>query len=791
MPDAAGGLTVPAEAAGLADAAPCGLLSTGTDDVITAANARVLDWAGRPAEQVIGHLRLIDLLRGGSRLYFKTHLVPMLQLNRRLDEVMLNVDTASGQIVEVLLSATLLPDGGASFVLFPASNRRRFERAQADALAAAEARADWLRQVEAMGNVGAWTLDVETRALQWSDKVFAMHGLPVGPPPEFEGMLDFMVRPEARAQLGRLVAQAIAAGEGFAMEAECRIADGRLRRLSYRGEAEWRRGRIERVVGILRDVTEQHAAEAARDLAEGRVTLLAENLPGVLISLDMGPGAAAELTFVSCGCVGLLGYTPAEILADPRLLRPASGTGDPGPLETLHRLPDGAVLPVQRFPILTRSGAEKWVELRGSLSRGESGRLRADCIYLDVTAEVAAQAELAMQTTIAQQAQKYESVGQLTGGIAHDFNNLLAVVQGNLQLLRDETGGAEELALIDAAIRATERGAGLTRSLLSFARRARLDPRVIDLSDIVRETRAWTARTLPAAIAVETALEPRLWKVAADSDATASALLNLIVNARDAMPDGGRLTIWTQNVRIGPEDEADLPRGRYAVLSVADTGSGIPDAVLARIFEPFFTTKPPGAGSGLGLSMVHGFMKQTGGTVRVETEPGRGTRFRLYFPVRQRRAATAPAAPTGTAATGQAARILVVEDEAPVLAALGAMLEQAGHAVVSAVSGDSAAALAGEDPNFDLLLTDIVMPGRLQGPALARALRRNRPDLPVVFITGHATAEGAFGAKCAAGDTVLFKPLRSKELLEAVAAALNPERPDTAPAPTDGKEPGP
>lgn len=777
----------------LSDGAPCGLLILDADGVVVQANARVLDWVGLAPGAAPGRLRFVDLLRGGSRLYYKTHLAPMLRLGRRLDEVMLNLETAAGELIEVMVSATLRDDGCASVVLLPVPKRRRFERQQAEALAAAEARADWLRQVEAMGHVGAWTLDAPDRTLHWSDKVFALHGLPDGAPPDFDGMLAFLDREEMRDRLRGLVERTIAEGHGFEIELDCRTATGQLRRLRYRGEAEWRRGRIERVVGIVRDVTQQHAAETARDLAEGRVSQLAENLPGLLLGLDIGPDGATEVSFISPGCIALLGYRPEEIAADLRLLRPARKRGEPGLLETLHLHGPDAPLPVTRFPILTRAREEKWVELRGSLVRAGAGRLRADCILLDVTAEVAAQTELAMQTTIAQQAQKYESVGQLTGGIAHDFNNLLAVVLGNLQLLRDETGGAEELALIDAAIRATERGAGLTRSLLAFARRARLDPRRVDLNDLVRETRAWTGRTLPAGITVDTVLQRRLWKVAADADAAASALLNLIVNARDAMAGEGRLTIATRNVRVGPADEGDLPRGRYAELSVADTGTGIPSAVLARVFEPFFTTKPPGAGTGLGLSMVHGFMKQTGGTVRVETDPGRGTVFRLYFPVEARRDAAADVE-TGTAPAGRAARILVVEDEAPVLSVVTALLEKAGHAVVSAASGDSAAALAAEDAGFDLLLTDVVMPGRLQGPDLARLLRRRRPDLPVVFLTGYGT-EAVDGF--ADGDRVLAKPVRRTDLLAAIAAVIAPpdipQRPAAPPLadPHHGKETSP
>jgi signal transduction histidine kinase/ActR/RegA family two-component response regulator len=424
-----------------------------------------------------------------------------------------------------------------------------------------------------------------------------------------------------------------------------------------------------------------------------------------------------------------------------------------------------------------RDGTERWLDYHGS-SKTSDGRIIIEAIVLDVTREVAVQQQAEKQREIAYRAQKSESIGLLTGGIAHDFNNLLAVILGNLELLGDEDYKAKQPQLIEAAIAATMRGADLTKNLLAFARKARLTPEILDLNSVVREAKNWMGRTLPESVAVETSLLAGLWPVEVDRSSLESALLNLILNARDAMNRHGNLTIETANIRI---DEAyidtrdeELTPGRYVMLAVSDTGEGVKDSDLAAIFEPFFTTKPPGSGSGLGLSMIAGFMRQSGGTVQVYTELGEGTTFKLYFPAanasKLKAAAPTPVEASTTNARGQ--RILLAEDETAVRETLVTILERAGYDVTATVSGDAAYVTFEADPTFDLLLTDIVMPGTLQGTGLATELRKRWTTLPVVFMSGYASEATVHGNGLRPEDIRLMKPVQRADLLAALRKVL-------------------
>lgn len=308
------------------------------------------------------------------------------------------------------------------------------------------------------------------------------------------------------------------------------------------------------------------------------------------------------------------------------------------------------------------------------------------------------------------QSQKLEAIGQLTGGIAHDFNNLLNVVLGNLELLREQTDDVEDHDLIDAAIAATYRGADLTRKMLTFARQAHLDPTELDLSEIVQHMDNWITRTIPASIRVEKFLLPDLWRVEADRSMVESAVLNLLINARDAMPDGGVISLETANVVLdAPLDGGtgdDLEPGRYALLAVSDTGVGVSPDDLSRVFDPFFTTKGPAQGSGLGLSMVHGFMRQSGGGARIYSNLGIGTTIKLYFPVSQAANGKAPLANDESERIPiAAARILVAEDQEAVVELLVRILRNEGHEVVPARTGDQALEIFRNDQSFDLLVT--------------------------------------------------------------------------------------
>ena len=421
---------------------------------------------------------------------------------------------------------------------------------------------------------------------------------------------------------------------------------------------------------------------------------------------------------------------------------------------------------------LTRpDGREITVLSRADVDLDDDGKPIA---YVGIIQDITEAVELELQLA---QSQKMEAIGNLTGGVAHDFNNLLAVILGNLELMRDTKDPAQIDKFLTSATDAAHRGAELTRKMLSFARKSRLEPSVVDLNQLVRETKNWSGRVLPANIGVETSLLAGLWQVETDPNLAQSALLNLILNARDAMAQGGKLTIETANVRID-EDYVDsrgedIAPGRYVMLAVTDTGEGISREKLAKIFEPFFTTKAPGSGSGLGLSMIQGFMKQSGGTVRVYSEPGVGTTFKLYFPaltgeIVENQSDQPGPSPVATSA----ARLLVVEDETAVLEVLTETLTRAGYEVATAPSGDAALALWQTDDRFDLLVTDIVMPGQLQGTHLAHALRDLRADLPVVFMSGYASEATVHGNGLRPEDIRLMKPVSRADLIAAVEKAL-------------------
>ncbi len=570
------------------------------------------------------------------------------------------------------------------------------------------------------------------------------------------------------------------------IEFRARRTDGAIRHLRLHRQVERdTAGRPKRIVGIQEDITGQREIEHLKSVAEARLERILDNLPGAVISLNLTDPERSPITYISPYVEEIWGYTAEELMAEPELMGKSFDPQDRIDYRAaLRKAREDRSSISRRLRIVSRTGETLWLDARMGVAELPDGSVCGDGIVLDVTREVESQQALEEQKSLAQRAQRNESIGQLTGGVAHDFNNLLAVVMGNLELLKDDISDPEQLRLIQSSLGAIERGADLTRSLLAFALQSHLEPQQIDLNTIVSETHGWAGRTLPERIKIEAALAPDLWPTRADPASTQSALLNLIVNARDAMPEGGLLRIQTSNMTLetGLPDHAPkpgeafapLPPGRYVVLSVTDTGDGIPPEKLRRIFEPFYTTKPPGSGSGLGLSMVQGFMQQTGGAVHVRSDPGEGTAFKLFFPVAADTDAKTPLPEQSSEPLTQPGlRILLVEDEREVLETIRAQLQKIGFRVMSASSGDSALELFREDPTaFDLLLTDIVMPGSLQGPDLGERLRGVRPDLPIIFLSGYATDGSAAGPSGRQDDIHLMKPVSRTDLLDAIARSV-------------------
>lgn len=390
-------------------------------------------------------------------------------------------------------------------------------------------------------------------------------------------------------------------------------------------------------------------------------------------------------------------------------------------------------------------------------------------LSIDITERQQLQAQL-------RQAQKLEAIGRLASGVAHDFNNLLTVIGGFADLAKGELpAGAPAAAHLEEALRAVDRAAELTRKLLALAREAPSRPQGIDLNDLIAGLLQVLPRLVDESCEIATRLAPDLWPIEADPGGLEQLLLNLAVNARDAMPRGGRLRIETSNQTLAEPVRMRWGRpiaaGDYVLLAVTDSGTGIAPEHLERIFDPFFTTKPPGQGTGLGLSVCMGIAEQAGGYINVYSEPGQGTTFRVYLPRREAGASRPEIRPAGEPRAGDE-RIAVVEDDPQLRGLMVSVLGRAGYRVTEVEGGPAAAATLARLARLDLLVTDVVMPG-VTGPALAELLRRERPRLPVLFVSGYPGSAIAERHLLAEGETLLEKPFGSERLLAAVRALLD------------------
>ncbi len=409
-------------------------------------------------------------------------------------------------------------------------------------------------------------------------------------------------------------------------------------------------------------------------------------------------------------------------------------------------------------------------ELRGSRDEARGAHER---VLQEMGAREQAEAKV-------RQMQKMEAIGQLTGGVAHDFNNMLAVIMSALQLAerRLARGDTDIKRFTDAAMDGARRGATLTSRLLAFARRQPLQPQVLDVNKIIGGMSEMMRRTLGESIALEAVLGGGVWRVHADQSELENAVLNICVNARDAMPDGGKLTIESANAFLDDsyaKANSEVTAGQYVMIAITDTGGGMPPEVKARVFEPFFTTKEVGKGTGLGLAHVHGFLKQSGGHVAIYSEMGVGTTVKLYLPRTQREAeeieAVAPASqelPTGDVGT----IILVVEDEERVRNLCVASLRELGYTVVHASNGDEALLKLANKPAVTMMLTDIVMPG-MSGRKLADEAKSRYPTLKVLYTTGYTQNAIVHNGVLDADARLLLKPYSIEDLARKVRATLD------------------
>ena len=397
--------------------------------------------------------------------------------------------------------------------------------------------------------------------------------------------------------------------------------------------------------------------------------------------------------------------------------------------------------------------------------RGEI--VRTNGITQDITEHKRAEEQL-------RQAQKMEAVGQLTAGVAHDFNNMLAVISGNAELLGDELG--KENPQLSALFRATRRAADLTQRLLAFSRKQMLSPEIVNANRLITDTTGLLRRTLEEHIDIKTLTATGLWTCEADPAQLENALVNLALNARDAMPDGGKLTIETRNVLLDDDyaaAQAEVTPGHYVMLAVTDTGFGMPPEVRQHAFEPFFTTKDVGAGSGLGLSMVYGFAKQSGGHVAIYSEVGEGTTIKLYLPrsIKTEVIETNSASDEVPAARGES--VLVVEDDPEVRTLVIALLGSLGYQIMEAGTAAAALELLGSATGVNLLLTDVMLAGGMNGRELATEAERRAPGIPVLYMSGYTEDAIVHHGRLDADAELLPKPFRRADLARAVRKVLD------------------
>ncbi len=603
--------------------------------------------------------------------------------------------------------------------------------------------------------------------------------------PDGGGWASFL-HPDDRRRTLEAWAASVGSGELYETEFRLRAADGSYRWwLSRALPTRDEHGEIGLWAGVNTDIQTIVAAREA--LARSREELEAQiaertadrnRMWQLSTSVMLVARFDSTITAVNPAWTATLGWTEQELLGSSfmDLVHP----DDIGwTRHEARRLSQGATILHFENRYRHRDGSYRWLAWTAV-----PDETFIHAVGRDVTADKEQAAALARTEEALRQSQKMEAVGQLTGGIAHDFNNLLTAIAGSLELLqtRLKQGRLENLdRYIGSAQAAASRAAALTHRLLAFSRRQTLDPKPTRVNALVAGMEGLIQGTMGPQIEIGTVLAPAPWPTLCDPNQLENALLNLCINARDAMPDGGRLTIETANVEVDERDgrEHDMTPGDYVSITVADTGSGMTPNVAARAFDPFFTTKPLGQGTGLGLSMIYGFAKQSGGQVRLRTEPGRGTTIRVYLP---RYAGPGPAE-REEAASGPARRaedgteggevVLVVDDEPTVRMLVNEVLQELGYAAIEAADGRSGLKILQSEARIDLLITDVGLPGGMNGRQLADAARIVRSDLKVLLITGYAENVAIGDGQLEPGMQVMTKPFALGALATRLYAMIN------------------
>lgn len=539
---------------------------------------------------------------------------------------------------------------------------------------------------------------------------------------------------------------------------------------------------IREQMGLYTDDLERIVARQTASLrrSEERFRSIAENMPGLVFFLDVHPDGWRSMNYVGTGWESLIGRSAADDIGDDaerlvQLIHPEDRTG----LEV-----DGRVAFVSEeaveYRLLTRHGGYAWFRSIGRPIGLEDGVTRWHGVLIDVTQRRHAEDQRRRLEDQLRQSHKMEAIGQLAGGVAHDFNNLLTVILGNVELLQESLASMPSARdklepAIGQVAQAAGRAAALTSQLLALSRRDEANVQSLNLNHILLNMEDMLRRLLGERVSLRLTAASNLDCILADSGQIERVIMNLVVNARDAMPNGGTLTLETANISPGPECIAvsnGLVSRPCVMLSVADTGVGMDAETLEHAFEPFFTTKPKGQGTGLGLSTTHRIVRQFGGHIDIESRPGDGTRFDVYWPAADRAEDDARESDEGVT-LGGSETILVCEDEDLVRQVTCRMLSSRGYTVLSASSGEEALRIADDnDGKIDLVLSDVVMPG-MNGLALVSELRRSFPEIRATFVSGHLAQEVVSRGLPLKEPDVLKKPFKRAELLRWVRDALD------------------
>lgn len=666
----------------------------------------------------------------------------------------------NGEIIPVEVSVRPLWQGGERFAVSLSRDITSRKRAE-QALRVSERRLDAAQQ---MAHVAWWQEDFESGIASRSLEAYAIFGLPGG---QGEELLDWdqrwrqRIHPEDLERTCKAYSIALEGGPRYDLEYRIVRPTGEVRYVHSQADVTFDGcGRLLRIFGTMQDITELRQTERELRASEARFRTLVDHAADAFFLMD----DSGTVLDVNRQAYESLGYSYEELIGkrpmdfDPTVsqlaieaMRTRLDAGEIISFETQHKRKDGTVFPVD-------------IRIRPFW---ESGKRFAVALVRDITDRMRLEEQF-------RQAQKMEAVGQLAGGIAHDFNNLLTVINSYSEILsNDLPTGDPKRELAAEVLKAGERAANLTRQLLAFSRKQILQPQIVSFNSILGDLARLLRRLIGEDIELVFDAEPTLGAAQVDPGQFEQAIINLALNARDAMPEGGKISLTTKNIELDDLDDPNIPPGRYVLVAMSDTGQGMDEATKSRIFEPFFTTKDQGKGTGLGLAMVYGFVKQSNGYIEVSSEVGRGTTMRVYLPRVDTSAPTHPPAeppkfvmPVGTET------VLLVEDEEAVRVLSRNILKSCGYKVLEAQDGLEGLAIAQQAGAIDLLVTDLIMP-RMGGKQLADAVLESRPCIRLLFLSGYA--EGAVTNRSIRCDSMPFlqKPFSAMNFARKVREVLD------------------